>query len=65
VPSFPSCFPRQMLILDPTLVRVKSKGLQTKACAYIDGKHLKGAEARGKLLEYFSETGKAKLDAVA
>jgi hypothetical protein len=53
-----------MLILDPNLVRVKSKGLQTTASAY-DGGGLKGMEKRGKLLEYYSETGKAKLDAVA
>ncbi|CAG7838280.1 unnamed protein product [Allacma fusca] len=53
---------RQMIILDPSLVRIKSKHLQSKATAFMAEKQ-KSAK-HGKLLEYFSESGKAKLDAV-
>ena len=54
-----------MLVLDPELVKTKLRSLQETASAFNEGKHLKGMEKRGKLLEYFSETAKAKLEAVA
>jgi len=63
MPCFSILFYRQMLILDPALVRISNKQLQTRATEF-NGGNLKGVEKQGKLLEYFSETGKAKLEAV-
>ena len=52
---------RQVVVLEPSLVRVKSnKGLLNTANAFAVEKR----DKHGKLLEYFNETGKAKLEAV-
>lgn len=53
------------MLLDPALVRTKNnKSLKATAAAFNAGKTLKAMERRGKLLEYYSETSLAKLDAV-
>ncbi len=53
------------MVLDPTLVKTKNnRSLKATAAAFKGGIKLKAMERRGKLLEYYSETAIAKLDAV-
>lgn len=52
------------MVLDPTLVKTKNRSLKATAAAFKGGVKLKAMERRGKLLEYYSETAIAKLDAV-
>ncbi|XP_021921060.1 SWI/SNF-related matrix-associated actin-dependent regulator of chromatin subfamily A-like protein 1 isoform X2 [Zootermopsis nevadensis] len=54
---------RQMVILNPEVIDVKSK--EMKQCVKtLDQQHLTGIERRGALLSYYCATGKAKLKAI-
>ena len=55
---------RKMVILDPSLVKSKSKEMKSQAKTYQTDKSLSKSERRGVLLEWFHATSEAKSRAV-
>merc|ERR1719225_2372826 len=55
---------RKMVILDPSLVKSKSKEMKSQAKTYQSDKSLSKQERRGVLLEWFHSTSEAKSRAV-
>jgi hypothetical protein len=54
---------RQVILLDPATIEKPTKEMNKLASAMLS-QNVKGMERRGKLLQYFHETGQAKLRAV-
>lgn len=54
---------RQMIILDPSLVKCHTSEMKVMACK-MNQQFTKAVEKRGALLSYYSETAKAKSKAV-